>query len=93
MKRMTTVIIITAAGIGICGVLVLVHACRTAPEVPAVSDLPPPARRAVQPVDAWQGGIKVDARTDYHANPEATKHLMEKLRQEELRQKPWEGRN
>lgn len=93
MKRMTIVIIITVAGVGICSALVLRHAYRTAPEVPPTSDLPQPPQRPVQPIDAWQGGIKIDARTDYHADSEATKRLMEKLRQEEKRQKPWEARN
>lgn len=93
MKRMTVVIIITVAGVGICSALVLRHACRTAPEMPATSDLPQPTSRPVQPVDAWQSGIQVDVRTDYRTDPKTTKRLMEKLRQEEIRQKPWEARN
>lgn len=93
MKRMTIVIIISVAGLGICSALVLRHAYRTAPEMPPISDLPQPPRRAVQPLDAWQSGIKIDGRTDYHADPEATKRMMEKLRRAELRQKPWEARN
>jgi hypothetical protein len=44
-------------------------------------------------MDEWQAGIKPDTRTDYTSDPAATKRLMEKLRQEELRQRPQEGRN
>ena len=41
----------------------------------------------------WQAGIKPDTRTDYTSDPATTKRLREKLRQEELRQRPQEGRN
>ena len=44
-------------------------------------------------MDAWQAGIKPDTRTDYAPDPAAKERLMEKLRQEELRQRPQEGRN
>ena len=44
-------------------------------------------------MDGWQAGIKPDTRTDYTSDPATTKRLMEKLRQEELRQRPQEGRN
>jgi hypothetical protein len=44
-------------------------------------------------MDVWQGSIKADTRTDYAPDPAAKARLMEKLRQEELRQRPQEGRN
>jgi|GEM_PF-793820 len=93
MKRMTLYILVFGAGLTVCGLLVLRHACRTAPLMPPTSDLPAPPRRNPQPIDRWQDGIGVDARTDYQTDPAATKRLMEKLRQEELRQRPLEGRN
>ena len=46
-----------------------------------------------QPIDDWQSGIKADTRTDYRPDPATTKGLMEKLRREELWQRPQEGRN
>ncbi len=90
MKRMH-LLIAFLLGFALCGVLALRHAIRTAVTVPPVSDLPAPP--ANQPMDAWQAGIKSDTRTDYTPDPAATKRLMEKLRQEELRQRPQEGRN
>jgi len=93
MKPMTPYILVTVAGLTVCGLLILRHACRTAPLLPPTSDLPPPPQRHRQPVDRWQGDIRVDARTDYAPDAKATERLMEKLRQEELRQRPQEGRN
>ena len=93
MKRMTIYILASIAGLTVCGLLVLRHACRTAPLMPPTSDLPAPPQRKLQAVDRWQGGIRIDVRTDYQPDPAATKRLMEKLRQEELRQRPLEGRN
>ena len=93
MKQMTFYILASGAGLTVCGLLVLWHAYRTAPLMPPTSDLPAPTRRDLQPLDCWQGNIGVDTRTDDHPNPAATKRLMEKLRQEERRQRPLEGRN
>jgi hypothetical protein len=47
----------------------------------------------VSPVDAWQQGIQLAPVGDYHADNEAARRLMEKLRREEERQRPQEGRN
>ncbi len=91
MKRMH-LLIAFLLGFALCGVLALRHAIRTAVTVPPVSDLPAPPTKQ-QPMDAWQASIKPDTRTDYTPDPVATKRLMEKLRQEELRQRPQEGRN
>ena len=49
-------------------------------------------RRAARS-DGWQAGIKPGTRTDGMADPAARERLMEKFRQEELRQRPHEGRN
>ena len=90
---MHLVIIASVVGLGVCGLLTLRHAIRTAVTVPPVSDLPAPPTKNPQPFDGWQAGIKPDTRTDYTPDPVATKRLMAKLRQEELRQRPQEGRN
>lgn len=93
MKRMITCALIALAGLLVCGLLVLRHACRTAPELPDDSGLPAPTGRDRLLIDRWQGDLQVDTRTDYTSDPETTKRLLEKLRQEELRQRPQEGRN
>jgi hypothetical protein len=90
MKRMHLIVIVVIALI-LTGLLALRHAVRTSVAVASVSDLPPsPVANAM---DAWQAGIKPDTRTDYTSDPATTKRLMEKLRQEELRQRPQEARN
>ncbi len=91
MKRMTVYIVIALAGLTVCGLLVLRHACRTAPLLSDTSDLPALPRRNVAPLDRWQGEIKVDTRTNYPSEP--MRRLLKKLRQEEIRQRPQEGRN
>lgn len=93
MKRMYLIAVAFIVGLALCGLLALRHAVRSAVTAPPVSDLPAPTPRSAQPMDAWIAGIKADLRTDYTANPAATKRLMEKLRREELRQRPQEGRN
>ena len=93
MKRMHFVIIMLMVGLALCGRLALRHAIRTAVTVPPVSDLPAPTPQKPQPFDGWKAGIRADTRTDYAPDPAAIKRLMEKLRQEELRQRPQEGRN
>ena len=93
MKRMTSYILVALAGLTVCGLLILRHACRTAPLMPPTSDLPAPLARSRHAVDRGQDDIQVDTRPDYSPEPESTKRLMEKLRQEELRQRPQEGRN
>ncbi len=65
-------------GLAVSGWLVHRHWRRTVP--PAVRATPPA-------VDTWQRSIRLDSRTDY------TDPLREKLRREEERQRPQEGRN
>ena len=93
MKRMHLILTISAAALAVGGFLVVRHAIRTAPLVPPESDLPAPPPKKAQPIDAWQSGIKPDMRTDYTADPAATKRHLEKLRREERRQRPQEERN
>ena len=93
MKRMHLIIVAFVIGLALCGWLALRHAIRTAVTVPPVSDLPAPTSPASKPMDLWQAAIKPDTRTDYTSDPATTKRLLEKLRQEELRQRPQEGRN
>jgi len=93
MKRMTFYLLASVAGLTICGLLVLRHAYRTAPLMPPTSDLPAPTRRDLPPLDRWPGNSGIDTRTDYQPDPAAMKRLLEKLRQEERRQRPLEGRN
>lgn len=87
MKRMILVALLAFAGLTVCGLLVLRHAVRTAPLQSAPSDLPAPS--AVAPIDRLQGSMKLDVQTDYSLDA----RTKAKLRAEELRQQPWEGRN
>lgn len=90
MKRMQLLVVMIVLGLALGGWLALRHAAQTAATVPSSR----PARsKKSPPMDAWQAGIKPDTRTDYAPDPAKTKRLMEKLRQEELRQQPQEGRN
>lgn len=84
MKTMTTVVLIVAAVL-LTGTLILCRELRRAP-------LLPNQERPEQPVNAWQAGIKPDRRTDDGSGADRAR-LLEKLRQEERRQKPEEGRN
>ena len=86
-------LIVVISGLAVCGLLALRHAVRTAATVPPVSGVPSPTPQRPQPFDTWQAGIKPDTRADYAPDPATTKRLMEKLRQEELRQRPQERRN
>lgn len=94
MKRMIPYLIIGIAGLTACGWLVLRHAARTRGDGPAAAgseQLIKPGEN--QAIDRWQGGIRMDTRTDYVTEAQARKRTEEKLRAEELRQKPWERRN
>jgi hypothetical protein len=53
-----------------------------------------PARRDDhRALNAWQGAIKLDPGSGYAPDAETTRRLQEKLRREEQRQRPQEGRN
>jgi len=86
MKRMTLLVVIVVAVL-LVGVWVLHREVRRAPLVP------PGHSESAQPMNTWQSGTKLDRRTDYTKGGAKHDALMEKLCQEELRQKPQEGRN
>ena len=83
-RRMTFALII--AGILVAGLLLLRHAVRTAGPDPTLVREKGSEAQQLQPVDKWQRNIRFDARPDYT-------DAIEKLRKEERRQRPEEGRN
>jgi len=84
--KMSGFVVILVLGLAICGLLVWRHATR-APASSAPVGPAPVIRRAddLRPVDAWQQGIKLA--------PAEKLDWREKLRREEEKQRPWEGRN
>lgn len=92
MKRMFTVLVIVAVGLLVVGLLVLRHGIRTAPLMPPESDLPAPPAASARPMDQLQGGVRLEP-TSFQPDAERSRQLKEKLRQEELRQRPQEQRN
>ena len=93
MTRMPLYVSMAVAGLTVCSLLVLRHAYRTAPLMPPSYDPPALPRRKPEPVDRWQESSRFDSRTDYPPGAFANRRLREKLRQEELKQRPQEGRN
>lgn len=87
MKKMILSFLILVVGLGVCGYLVHRHHRRT----PAVKS--PSGASEHRPMNQWQQGIQLDGRTDYTNQTKAERELHEKLRLEEQRQKPQEGRN
>lgn len=55
--------------------------------------LPPGHDADGQPMKSLQAGVKLDRPTDYASDANVHRRLMEKLRAEEIRQRPQEGRN
>ncbi|MDP3070019.1 MAG: hypothetical protein Q8N18_06995 [Opitutaceae bacterium] len=55
--------------------------------------LPPGHDEDGQPMNAFQAGVKLDRRTADAPDAATRARLMEKLRAEEIRQRPQEGRN
>jgi hypothetical protein len=92
MKRMFGYIVIIVAVLAVCGFFAVRHAIRTAQVVPPTSDLPQPPQRS-EAFDRWQAGLKLDVGGNYKGDKAARDRLLEKLRQEEIRQRPQEGRN
>lgn len=92
MKRMFTALVIIVVGLLVVGLLVLRHGIRTAPLMPPESDLPAPPATSARPMDQLQADVKL-APTSFQSDAERSRQLMEKLRQEELRQRPQEQRN
>jgi len=86
MKKMTVVVVIAVIGL-LAGTYFLYREVKRAPL------RPPDDNHRPQPMNAWQAGVKPDARTDYTTDAATPRQLMEKLRAEEIRQRPQEGRN
>lgn len=90
MKRMIAWIFIGVGVLAVGGLVVLRHVARKAGEVPAPR---PAAARDGAAFDAWQGSMRVAPPAGYETDAETKRRLREKLRAEEMRQRPWEGRN
>ncbi len=86
MKPMILCVTLIVAGVSACGFLVLRHACLVAPLTPATW----PQRPAVGHV---KRSIRSRAPINDAAERFATACLLARLRREEARQRPWEGRN
>lgn len=78
--KMSVFIIVALGGLAGCGWLVFRHHRRVS--LPAPTEL-------VRPVDVWQRKIRLDPVRPYRTDEQ----LREKLRREEERQRPQEGRN
>ena len=87
--KMSVFVILLLAGLAVCGFLLR----RQPPRVPAGAVPAPRGVEPLQPVDAWQQSIRLAPVGHYHADSEAGRRLLEKLRREEERQRPQEGRN
>ena len=87
--KMSVFVILLLAGLAVCGFLVRRHSTR----LPADAAPAPRSVDPLPPVDAWQQSIRLAPVGHYHADSEAGRRLLEKLRHEEERQRPQEGRN
>lgn len=86
MKKMTPLFLIAALGLLTVSVL-LYREMHRRPATPS-------ERKTLgQPENDWQRSIQVDSRTDYTRAESAQTPIPERLRQEERRQRPEEGRN
>ena len=85
MKKMTTLCIVA---LGLLAVAVLLYRERHRAPAPLPGRDTPP-----RPENDWQRSLKVDSRTDYTRAESATTPIPERLREEERRQRPEEGRN
>ena len=80
--KMSSLIVILCIGLVVCGCLVFRHHPRTPTSAAPVA---PRATGDLRPVDAWQESIKLAPATNLD--------WREKLRREEQKQRPQEGRN
>ena len=87
--KMSAFLILLLAGLVVCGLVIRRH--RT--QVPAAATAAPQNVGRAAPVDAWQEGIHLSPMGTYRADTEAARRLMDRLRREEERQRPQEGRN
>lgn len=81
--------VILIVGLVVAGYLVHRHQRRVALP-PAIAPAAATEVRDLHAVDTWQRGIRLDTRFDYTKLDPA---IREKLRREEERQRPQEGRN
>jgi len=86
MKKMTPILIIVVLGLLVGGVF-LFRELRRAPL------MPPDYGHPAKPVNDWQRSIQIDPRTDYTGAGSKKAPVPERLRMEEQRQRPEEGRN
>ena len=93
MKQLTLYFVTSVAGLTVCGLLVLRHACRTAPLMPPSYDPPAPLLRSREWRNRCQERSRPGCRTVCMPSATANRRLMGILRREELKQRPWEGRN
>lgn len=86
--KMSPFLIIVLVGLALCAVWL-----RLSPRRAGIAATPPPvpAREDHRALNTWQGGVILGQPTDYEA--ETRRRLLEKLKHEEERQRPWEGRN
>ena len=87
--KMNAFLILLLAGLVVCDLLVRRH--RT--QMPAGTTATSRGVGPLAPVDAWQEGIHISPMGTYRADTEAARRLMDRLRREEERQRPQEGRN
>ena len=85
-------IVLVLTGLALCALLVLRHHRRSAAAVPPVTTAPLPVA-SVPPMDAFQLGVKLDSRTGTTPDAETKRRLLERLLQEERRQRPELKRN
>ncbi len=89
MKKLSVFLLVLFAGLAVCAYLVRQQSRRAQLD----SGTPPAtAIRDVRALDAWQGGIRLDPGTGYAADAAAQRRLPEKLRDQERKQPPQEGR-
>lgn len=90
--KMSGFIFILLLGLAVCAYLVRRHD-RQAPVRPAASVVAAPRADDLRPVDAWQRSLKLTMPRDDTPDTQRLMGLKEKLRREEEKQRPWEGRN
>lgn len=96
MKKMVTLVLIAVCALTLAAILVARHRQQRSVLPPAATAETSPAALPVMPatpMNALQSGVKLDPRTDYRPDADAKRRLLERLHQEEKRQKPEEGRN
>lgn len=97
-------LLLVLIGLALCALLVRRHHRRSVAAPPVAVAAPvaaapvptattPPAVTSVPPMDAFQSGVKLDARTSTTPDAETKRRLLERLQAEERRQRPELQRN